>query len=74
MNNENDPKVPTAGLYRDPQSGAEIGCLDGNQAAAAIRVGYVLVPDGDPYKTQAEMEAPATVEAPVEQDQKKGKK
>lgn len=53
---EIDPNEPQPGLYRDPQSGKEIGILDSNQAAAAVRVGFVLVPGGDPHKTQSEMD------------------
>lgn len=68
MNNEIDANNFPAGLYRDPESGKEIGCLDENQAAAAVRLGYKLVPGGDPMKTQAEMDADAGIQSDSSDD------
>jgi hypothetical protein len=43
---EVNPNEAQIGLYRDPESGNFVGCLDENQASAAIRVGFKLYEAG----------------------------
>jgi len=56
MRNEQNPVDTPVGLYKDPESGMEIGALHEAQAAAFVRAGYKLV-SNDPMKTQEAMDA-----------------
>ena len=72
-----NPNANPMGLYFDKESGRYIGCLDDNQASAAIRVGYKLFLEGREAAMMTEEQiaglngTPAPVE--VQPETKKGK-
>jgi hypothetical protein len=67
---EKSTTVNPIGLYKDPESGNFMGCIEEIQADAAKRAGYVLVESGREAAMTPEADYPTDEKAPAKKASK----